>query len=124
MIGQHFDIDAQLVISLNNDNFVLVAEGNYLIVNFQDIKALERVAKTAGELGENFAAPEPDTGRTESGGGPLKKLNDLNQKILEMGLVIEVRVNNKTYVEFGAGNSARIKAAAIFGKIGSFFSRS
>jgi hypothetical protein len=119
-VGGTLEIDAQLIVSLNGDSFVVVAEGNYIIVNFKDFKALERV--TAGG-GKSASSENKPSGPKKSSGGPLKKLNDVNSLIRRLGLVVDVRVSNKSYVEFGAGNSAKIKAAAIFGKIGSFFTK-
>jgi hypothetical protein len=115
------ELEAQLVINLNGDSFVLVAEGNYIILNFTDLKTLERIIgagkKPASQTKVKAVAPKTP------GGNPLKKLNELNSLIRRFGLVVDVRVGNNTYVEFGSGNSARITAAAIFGKIGSFFGK-
>jgi hypothetical protein len=106
------DISAQLIISHNNDQFVLVAEENYIIVNFQDMKALERVTGSGGG----------GSSKGSSGGG-LQTLQKINDAVLALKLIVDIRVGGKTYVTFGTGNSAKITAAAIFGKIGSFFGK-
>lgn len=121
-MGGSLEIDAQLILSLNGDRFVVVAEGNYIIVNFTDFKALERITSAGGKSAPE-AAPAKAAASKKSSGGPLKKLNEVNSIIRRMGLVVDVRVGNKSYVEFGSGNSAKIKIAAIFGKIGSFFGK-
>ena len=124
MIGQNFDIDAQLVVAVNDIQFVIVAQEHYIIVNFKDLNSLERLLKLAKKLSEsNSPKKKAKTSETKSNGGPLKKLQELNDQILNMGLVIDIRVNNKTYVEFGSRKTAKITAAAIFGKIGSFFGK-
>ena len=120
MIGQNFDIEAQLVVSANDTDFVVVARHNYIILNFPDIRSLESL--------KNISGPEKstkgnDAGAKKSNGGPLKKLQQLNDQVLELGLVVDVRVNNKTYVELGSSKTAKIKAAAIFGIIGFFFKK-
>ncbi|MBK0402663.1 hypothetical protein I5M27_06680 [Adhaeribacter sp. BT258] len=120
MIGQNFDLDAQLVVSANDSQFVVVAQQNYIIVNFPDFKALESLKKLNGPQKKSTGKT---TSEKKSNGGPLKKLQQVNDKILDLGLVVDVRVNNKTYIEFGNGKSAKIKAAALFGIIGSFFGK-
>ncbi len=115
---QKFSFDAELIVSVNNIPFLIVAEGNHVVVNFKDHQALEQLLKVGAAKAESPARPEK-----AASGGPLKKLNDINGQVRDLGLVVEIRVNNKIYVVLGAGNSASIKAAAIFGKIGSFFSR-
>ena len=120
MIGQNFDIEAQLVVSANDTSFVVVAQENYIILNFPNIKALENLKKLSGS--ENKPAEKPSVEK-KANGGPLKKLQEVNDKIRDLGLVVDVRVNNKTYVEFGSNKTAKIKAAAIFGIIGFFFSK-
>ena len=116
------EIEAQLAVSLNGYPFVVVAEENYIIINFKDSKAFDYITKNAAGGPESKPKPTSTTKKTSSG-GPLKKLNEVNAIIRQMGLIVDVRVGNKTYVEFGSGNSARITVAAIFGKISSFFSK-
>ncbi|MDX5347777.1 MAG: hypothetical protein LPK19_11075 [Hymenobacteraceae bacterium] len=115
MAACKLDISAQLVISHNADNIVVVADGNYIIANIQDQKALDRLLAGAGGKSDN-SEKKPKS----SGGGPLKTLNKINDEVRALGLVVEVRVGGKTYVTFGSGKSASISAAAIWGKISSF----
>ena len=125
MIGQNFDIDAQLVVSANGTNFVVVAQEHYIIVNFPDFKALESMKKLAGagkSDSEKQVSGKNGSGEKKSG-GPLKKLQQVNDQVRELGLVVDVRVNNKSYLELGSSKTAKIKAAALFGFVGSFFNR-
>ena len=124
MIGQNFDIEAQLVVSVNDIQFVVVAQEHYIILNFKDLNSLERLLKVAKKLSEaNSPKKKRKSSEPKANGGPLKKLQELNNQIRDFGLVIDIRVNGKTYVEFGSGKNAKITAAAIFGKIGSFFGK-
>jgi hypothetical protein len=124
LIGQNFDIDAQLVVAVNDIQFVVVAQEHYIIVNFKDLNSLERLLKLAEKLSKAHSPKKKGKpAQPKSNSGPLKKLQELNDQILDLGLVIDIRVNNKTYVEFGSRKTAKITAAAIFGKIGSFFSK-
>ncbi|WP_205503132.1 hypothetical protein [Rufibacter psychrotolerans] len=111
-----FDLSAQLVLTVLEDHVVVVAENNFVIVNFKDHAALERVL---------YNVLPPSSGK---GGGSLGeslgKARELNQALGKAGLVVDVRVNNKTYVEFGTGNMPKITANAVFGKVGSWFKRS
>ena len=91
---------------------MLVAEENYIIINFQDMKALDRVTASGGS-----------SKGSSSGGGAMQTLQKVNDMVLKLNLIVDVRVGGKNYVTFGTGSSAKISAAAIFGKIGSFFSR-
>ena len=116
---QNLDLDAELVISINNIPFLVVAEENYIVINFKEFNHLDQLLKFSSSLS---SSSESSKEQKKSSGGPLKKLNDLNAKIREIGIMVEIRVGTKTYVVLG-GNSASIKAAAIFGKIGSFFGR-
>ena len=119
---QNLSFEADLIIVVNNVPFLLVAEEHYFVLNFREFQDLDAMLK----MGEAFPASEPqpnlNAAPKTSSGGPLKKLNDVNTKIRELGIMVEIRVGNKTYVVLG-GNSPKIKAAAIFGKIGSFFGR-
>lgn len=99
-----------MVISHDDDQIVLVADGNYIIVNLPSQKALDKLTSGGG------------SGKS-GGGGALKTLDQINDIVLAMKLVVDVRVAGKTYVEFGTGSRAKITASAIFGKIGSFFTR-
>ena len=117
---QNLDLDAELVITVNNIPFLIVAEENYIVVNFKEFNHLDQLMKVGSAM--SSTSDEPKTEKKGSGGGPLKKLGDLNTKIREMGVMVELRVGTKTYAILG-GNSPSIKAAAIFGKIGSFFGR-
>jgi hypothetical protein len=128
------EIEAQLVVTANNVQFAIVAHEHYIIVNFPDFNSLDAMIKIgssyANALKPTTTAPqeaEPEISKSGSGkagiGGPLKKLHDLNGKIRDLGLVLDIRVNNKTYVELGSGKTAKITMAAILGKLGSFFGK-
>ncbi|RNI27931.1 hypothetical protein EFA69_17745 [Rufibacter immobilis] len=112
-----FEISAQLVLTVLEDKVLVVAEENYVIVNFTDHAALERVMR-------NLLPPSAGKGGGGGIAGSLDKAKEVNQKLLEAGLVVDVRVNNKTYVELGTGASPRITANAVFGKVGSWFKKS
>lgn len=116
----HLSFEAELIVTVNQVSFLVVADDNYFVVNFREFQHLDQLLKMGEafpELGAGKPAAEPKTG-----GGPLKKLNDINTTIRDLGIMVEIRVGSKTYVVLG-GNSPKIKAAAIFGKIGSFFGR-
>jgi len=119
---QNLRFEADLIITVNNVPFLLVAEDHYFVLSFKEFQHLEQMLK----IGDAFPASEPKPATTSSAkttsGGPLKQLNDVNTRIRELGIMVEIRVGNKTYVVLG-GNSPKIKAAAIFGKIGSLFGR-
>ena len=118
---QNLALVAELIITFNNIPFLVVAEENYIVVNFKEFSHLDQLMKEVSTMSGPGSEAEIKVEKKASG-GPLKKLNDLNAKVREMGAMLEIRVGNKTYVVLG-GNSASIKAAAIFGKIGSFFGR-
>ncbi|MGV3538557.1 MAG: hypothetical protein ACO1OQ_02025 [Rufibacter sp.] len=110
-----FELSAQLLVTVLDDQVMVVAEENYMIVNFKDHTALERVL-------QNVLPPSSGKG----GGGigkSLEKARGVNQALLEAGVVVDVRVNNKTYIEFGTSAMPRITANAVFGKVGSWFKR-
>ncbi|AKQ45349.1 hypothetical protein TH63_06395 [Rufibacter radiotolerans] len=111
-----FDLSAQLVLTVQEDHVLVVAEENYVIINFQDHLALERVL-------ENLL---PASSGKSSGGlvQSLEKSKELNQVILNLGLVVDIRVNNKTYIQFGVSSSPKISANAVLGKVGSWFKKS
>ncbi|WP_210464626.1 hypothetical protein [Rufibacter roseolus] len=112
-----FEIAGKLVLTVLEDHVLVVAEENYVIVNFKDHPALERVLQNV----------LPPSGPGKSSGGfasKMEKAKELNHWMLRAGLVVDVRVNNKTYVEFGTGNMPRITASAVFGQVGSWFKRS
>lgn len=120
---QNLSFDAELVIVVNNVPFLLVAEEHYFVLNFKEFQHLEAMLKVGDAFPESTPEPVKTEARAASvGSGPFKKLNEVNAKIRELGIMVEVRVGNKTYVVLG-GNSPKIKVAAILGKIGSFFSR-
>ena len=116
---QNLDFDAELVITVNNIPFLVVAEENYIVVNFKEFSHLDQLMKVGSTSG---SATEDTKEEKKASGGPLKKLSDLNTRIRELGIMVELRVGSKTYAILG-GKSPSIKAAAIFGKIGSFFGR-
>jgi hypothetical protein len=110
-----FDLSAQLVLTIQEDHVLVLAEENYVILNFQDHLALERVL-------ENML---PASSGKSSGGlvQSLEKSKELNQMILRAGLVIDIRVNNKTYLQFGTSAMPKITANAVLGKVGSWFKK-
>ncbi|WP_207430998.1 hypothetical protein [Sabulibacter ruber] len=110
-----FELSAQLVFTVLEDHVLIVAEQNFVIVNFKDHAALERVM---------YNVLPPSSGKSGGLGESLEKAKELNQLLLKAGLVVDVRVNNKTYVELGTGNMPKITANAVFGKVGSWFKRS
>lgn len=114
---QNLSFDAELIVSFNNIPFLVVAEENYVVVNFKEFQDLDRMLK----LVETLTPKKPKTGKSESS-NPLKKLNDINKQVRDLGIFLEIRVGSKVYIVLG-GNSANLKAAAILGKIGSFFNR-
>lgn len=110
-----FELSAQLILTVQEDQVLVVAEENFIIVNFKDHQALERVM-------QNLLPPSGGSGGS-SLTGALEKNRQANQLLRQAGLVVDVRVNNKTYLELGSSDSPRISANAVFGKIGSFFKR-
>lgn len=112
-----FEISAQLVATVQQDQVFVVAEENYVIINFKDHAALERVMKNM--------MPAPSATSSKGGGGllaALDKAKDLSRNLLDAGIVVDVRVNNKTYVEIGSSTSPKISANVVWGKVGSWFS--
>ncbi|GAA4298869.1 hypothetical protein [Nibribacter koreensis] len=108
------ELSAQLLVSIGQDNVMVVAEENFVLINFKDHAALERVA-------DSFKS---SASKGASGGlnALFEKAREINQIILELGLQVDVRVDNKTYVEFGAGPTPRYAVGnALFGKLGSLF---
>jgi hypothetical protein len=108
------ELSAQLLVGIGADNVMVVAEENFMLVNFQDHAALERVA-------DSFKS---GSSKSTSGGlnALFDKAREINQVILELGMIVDVRVNNKTYVAFGEGPAPRYAVGnALFGKLGSFF---
>jgi hypothetical protein len=110
-----FEISGKLVLTVQQDHVLVVAEENYVIVNFKDHPALERVL-------DNVMPPSSAKGIAALV-TKLEKAKDLNQKMVQAGLVLDIRVNNKTYIEIGTGSSPRITANAVFGQVGSWFKR-
>ena len=111
-------IEAELFISHGSDNFVVVAEGNQVVVSFKNLDALERLTKGGSTGGKTSSG-----GGGKSGGGAasgLQKLEDLNAAVREMHLQVKIVVAGKTYLELG-DRSYRITMAAVLGKLGSFF---
>ncbi|ALJ00395.1 hypothetical protein [Rufibacter tibetensis] len=108
-----FEISGKLVFTVLQDQVLVVAEKNFVIANFKDHAAFERVLK-------NVLPPSKGSGILES----LEKAKELNQKLGKLGVVLDLRVNNYTYVEFGTGPTPRITANAVFGKVGSWFRKS
>ncbi|QHL86531.1 hypothetical protein GU926_03370 [Nibribacter ruber] len=114
MMPVGLELSAQLLLTVGQDNVMVVAEEQYVLVNFQDHAALERVA-------ESFSSP---SSKPSSGGlsALFDKAREINQVILQLGLILDVRVNNKTYIEFGVGPTPRYAVGnALFGKLGSLF---
>ena len=102
-----------MVVTLDGDAIQLAASGTYLIVNFPSQRVLDKL--TSGPPKDPKAPPKPKAPR---GSDPMQQLNDL---ALRLGLILDLRVNGKTYVTFGTGSSPKITLNAVLGKIGSFF---
>jgi hypothetical protein len=108
------DLWAKLAIDFDDARLLLVAEGNKIILGIPDQRTLDKLT-ALGDKGKKSSAPKP------AGGGPLASLQPLHDAVKQLGLVLDLRVGGKTYAEFGIGNGPRITAAAVLGKIGSFF---
>lgn len=111
------DLWAKLTIDFDDQRLLLVAQGNKIILGIPDQRTLDRLINLG--KGDEKAKPAAKSG----GGGPLAGLQPIHDAVARLGLVLDLRVGGKTYAEFGLGNGPRITAAAVFGKIGSFFGR-
>lgn len=109
------DLWAKLTIDFDDARLLLVAEGNKIILGIPDQRTLDQLT-ALGDRGKKPDAPKP-------AGGPLASLQPIHDAVQRLGLVLDLRVGGKTYAEFGVGTGPRITAAAVLGKIGSFFSR-
>lgn len=110
-----FEVSAQLVATVQQDQVLVVAEENYVIINFKDHAALERVM-------HNMLPPS--SGKSGSGiMDAIEKAKGISRRMHEAGIVVDVRVNNKTYVEIGSSATPKLSANAVFGKVGAWFSR-
>lgn len=107
-----FEIDAQLTITIEGDELRLAASGTYLIVNVPSQRVLDKL--TSGPPKDPTTRPRPSGPKID----PLQQLHELARRL---GLVLELRVNGKTYVTFGQGRRPDITFHAVLGKIGSFF---
>ena len=107
------DLWAKLAIDFDDARLLLVAEGNKIILGIPDQRTLDKLT-ALGEKQKPPGAPKP-------GGGPLASLQPIHDAVVRLGLVLDLRVGGKTYAEFGIGTGPRITAAAVLGKIGSFF---
>ncbi|SNC63746.1 hypothetical protein SAMN06265337_0941 [Hymenobacter gelipurpurascens] len=112
-LAKGLEIDAQLVITLDGDDIKIAGVGSYLIVNFPSQRVFDKI--TSGPPKDPNAPKKP---KDPNAPDPLQQLNDL---ALRLGLVLDMRVANKTHVTFGTGSSAKISLNAVLGKIGSFF---
>ncbi|TGE04267.1 hypothetical protein [Hymenobacter fodinae] len=112
-LASGLEIDAQLVVTLDGDDVKIVAVGTYLIINFPSQRVFDKI--TSGPPKDPNAPKKP---KDPNAPDPLKQLNDL---ALRLGLVLDMRVANKTHVTFGAGSAPKITFNAVLGKIGSFF---
>ncbi len=108
-----FDLWAKLAIDFDDARILVVADGNKIIVGIPDQRTLDKLTA----LGEK--AKKPDA--PKAGGGPLASLQPMHDAVQRLGLVLDLRVGGKTYAEFGVGAGPRITAAAVMGKISSFF---
>jgi len=111
-LASGLDIQAQLTITINGDEVQLAASGAYLIVGVASQRVLDRL--TSGPPKTLDAPPRSPGPKID----PLQQLHDLAQRL---GLVLELRVDGKTYVTFGKGRRPDITFRAVLGKIGSFF---
>ena len=114
------DLWAKLTIDFDDARLLLVADGNKIILGIPDQRTLDKLI-AMGEKA-NAAAKKPGAPKP-AGGGPLAALQPLHDAVARLGLVLDLRVGGKTYAEFGIGTGPRITAAAVLGKIGSFFGR-
>lgn len=111
------DLFAKLTIEINDDRLLLVAQGNKIILGVPDQAALDRLTAMGKSMGGKSSEPKA------GGGGPLASLQPIHDAVQRLGLVLDLRVGGKTYAEFGTGSGPRITAAAVLGKLGSFFKR-
>ena len=108
------DLWAKLTLDFDDARLLLVADGHKIILGIPDQRTLDKLA-AMGEKAKKPGAPKP------TGGGPLAALQPLHDAVQRLGLVLDLRVGGKTDAEFGLGTGPRITAAAVLGKIGSFF---
>ncbi|WP_400190820.1 hypothetical protein [Hymenobacter sp. B81] len=106
------DIEARLVLTWNGHDLLLAGSGRYLILNVPSAQVLDELTG-AGQKG---SGPKP----AKSAGAP-NALQQLNELMLRLGLVLDLRVAGKTWVTFGAGRGPKITLNAVLGKIGAFF---
>ena len=106
------EVEAQLVLTWNDQPLQLAGSGSYLILNVPSQQVLD--ALTAGPP-RPPGAPKPPKGPD-----PLQQLHDLGRRL---GLVLDLRVGGKTYVTFGLPDrkGPKIALSAVLGKLGSFF---
>ncbi|MBC7448261.1 MAG: hypothetical protein H7330_09405 [Hymenobacteraceae bacterium] len=107
------DLWAKLSIDFDDARLLLVADGNKIILGIPDQRTLDKLS-ALGDKAKKPGTPKP-------AGGPLAALQPLHDAVQRLGLVLDLRVGGKTYAEFGVGTGPRITAAAVLGKIGSFF---
>ena len=108
------EIEARLVIDWNGHALQLAGSGTYLIVNIPSQEVLDLL--TAGPP-RPPGQPKPAKAASPN---PMQQMHELLRRL---GLVLDLRVNGKTYVTFGLPdrNSPKITLNAVLGKIGSFF---
>ena len=106
------EIEAQLVITWNGHPLQLAAAGTSLILNIPSQQVLD--ALTAGPP----RSPGASKPLKSTGPDALQQINDLAR---QLGWVLDLRVNGKTYVTFGVQRTPKITLNAVLGKIGSFF---
>ncbi|WP_162910562.1 hypothetical protein [Hymenobacter oligotrophus] len=110
-MAKELDLEARLVITWNGNDIQLAAAGTYIILNLPSAQVLDELTGAGKNSGPKKPKPPgaPD---------PLQQLNDL---MLRLGLVLDLRVAGKTWVTFGAGRGPKITLNAVLGKIGAFF---
>jgi hypothetical protein len=113
-VASGLELEARLVISWNGHDIQLAASGTYIILNVPSAQVLDEL--TGANKPKDPSKPKVPRG--EKGPDPLQQLNDLMRRL---GLVLDLRVNGKTWVTFGAGRGPKITLNAVLGKIGSFF---
>jgi len=111
-LASGLELDARLTVTIEGDELQLVASGTYLILNVPNQRVLDKL--TSGPPKDPNAPPRPPGPKAD----PLQQLHELAKRL---GLVLELRVNGKTYVTFGQGKRPSITFQAVLGKIGSFF---
>ncbi|KAA9339740.1 hypothetical protein F0P96_03745 [Hymenobacter busanensis] len=111
-MARGLDVEARLVITWNGHDLQLAGSGTYLILNIPSAQVLDALT------GADQKSSRPKAPKPANAPDPLQQINDL---MLRLGLVLDLRVAGKTWVTFGNSRSPKITLNAVLGKIGSFF---